>query len=74
MKRLLQFRDGVIGGYEKELIEKILPTISNAFTQRKQYWEYYFEDTWVNLSLEDLDKLSTNFNIELGEFDLIIKL
>tara|TARA_R110000822_G_scaffold73252_2_gene176039 strand:- start:3261 stop:3485 length:225 start_codon:yes stop_codon:yes gene_type:complete len=74
MKRLIQFREGVIGGYEKERIEKILPTISNAFTQRKQYFEYYFEELWVELSLEDLEKLSTDFNIELGEFDLTIKL
>ena len=74
MNRLIQFKEGVIGGYEKELIEKILPFISTQFRQRKQYFEYYYEEKFFDITVEELDVLSSYFNITLGEFDLIINL
>jgi hypothetical protein len=74
MNRLINFKEGVIGGYEKELIEKILPFIINQFTQRKQYFEYYYEEKFFDITLEQLDELSSHFYITLGEFDLIINL
>ena len=74
MNRLIQFKEGVIGGYEKELIEKILPFISTQFRQRKQYFEYYYEEKFFDITVEELDVLSSYFGITLGEFDLIINL
>tara|TARA_R110000772_G_scaffold144475_1_gene254277 strand:- start:210 stop:434 length:225 start_codon:yes stop_codon:yes gene_type:complete len=74
MNRLIRFKEGVIGGYEKELIEKILPFISTQFRQRKQYFEYYYEEKFFDITVEELDVLSSYFNITLGEFDLIINL
>jgi hypothetical protein len=74
MNRLIQFKEGVIGGYEKELIEKILPFMSREFKQRKEYFEYYYEEKFFDITLEELEELSSHFNITLSEFDLIINL
>jgi hypothetical protein len=74
IRRLVTINEGVIGGFDKELIESILPQLQKSFRQRKEFWEYYFEDTWVFFSIEDLEKLSSNFLIEVGEFDLTIKI
>ena len=72
MVREVTINSGVIGGYEKELIEKILPQLSDQFKQRKEFWEYYFNPTNVELSLEDIDNLSKEFKIELGWESLVI--
>lgn len=74
MKRKVIIDSGVIGGYEKELIEDILPKLSDSFRQRKQYWEYYFTETEVELTLQELDTLSKDFTIELSFDELKIKL
>ena len=74
MKRRIRINSGVIGGFEKELIEEILPQLSNYFRQRKEFWEYYFVETDLEFTLEDLDNLSSEFVIELSWEELIIKL
>ena len=74
MKRRIRINSGVIGGFEKELIEEILPQLSNSFRQRKEFWEYYFVETDLEFTLEDLDNLSSEFVIELSWEELIIKL
>jgi hypothetical protein len=40
IKRLIQIKEGVIGGFEKELIERILPQLVGSFRQRKEFFEY----------------------------------
>ena len=74
MKRTVVINTGVIGGYEKELIENILPQLSNSFRQRKEFWEYYFTETEIEITLEDLDKLSSEFSVELSFDELEIKI
>lgn len=73
MKRIININTGVIGGYEKELIESILPQLSNSFRQRKEFWEYYFDAITIEITLEELDKLSSEFVVELYYDELIIK-
>jgi hypothetical protein len=73
MKRSIRFRDGIIGGFEKEMIVDILPQLKGSFTQRKTYFEYYFEDTEVELTLEQLDKLSGEFRIVMDYEDITIE-
>jgi hypothetical protein len=63
MKRNIRFREAIIGGIDKVGIVEILPQLKDSFTQRKTYFEYYFEDTEVDLTLEQLDTLSTEFRI-----------
>ena len=73
IKRLIQIKAGVIGGFEKELIEKILPQLIGSFRQRKEFFEYYFDEKWIELSIEDLENISREFAIEISEFELEIK-
>ena len=74
MKRILRFNHGIISGEDKYTLVQILPQLENSFRQRKQYFEYYFEQTEVELSLEDIDKISSEFIIILNYEELIIKL
>lgn len=73
MKRNIRFRDGIIGGVDKVGIVEILPQLKDSFTQRKTYFEYYFEDTVVELTLEQLDTLSTEFRIIMDYEDITIE-
>lgn len=73
IKRLIQIKAGVIGGFEKELIEKLLPQLIGSFRQRKEFFEYYFDEKWIELSIEDLENISREFAIEIDEFELEIK-
>ena len=74
MERLVIIKQGVIGGVEKELIEDIIPSLSNSFKQRKEFFEYYFEEKFVKFSLEDLENLSKEFYIKISEFELEIEI
>lgn len=73
IKRLIQIKAGVIGGFEKELIEKILPQLIGSFRQRKEFFEYYFDEKWILLSIDDIENISRDFAIEISEFELEIK-
>jgi hypothetical protein len=73
MKRNIRFSDGVIGGVEKEMIVDILPQLEGSFRQRKTYFEYYFDDTEVEITLEQLDKLSDEFRIKIDFEDITIE-
>jgi hypothetical protein len=74
MKRLVTIKQGVIAGFEKELIESIIPSLSDSFRQRKEFFEYYFEEKVVEFSLDDLEKLSNEFSFELSRDELEIKI
>ena len=50
MKRLITIYDGVIFGDYKELIEKLLPQTIGSFRQRKEFFEYYFDEIEIELS------------------------
>jgi sialic acid synthase SpsE len=72
MKRIIQLSQGIIRGNEVQSILEILPQLESSFTQRKTYFEYNFEDTEVELTLEQIDKLSKDFGIEIGFGSLTI--
>lgn len=72
MKRIIRFNQGIIGGEDKDTLVDILPQLENSFRQRKQYYEYYFEQTEVELSLENVDKISSEFVVILNYEELII--
>lgn len=74
MIREVRMNQGVVGGFDKELIEKILPQLSSSFRQRKEFWEYYFDPIEIELSLEDLENISKEYEIELNWNDLIINI
>ena len=74
MKRIIKFNHGIIGGDDKEDLVEILPQLESSFRQRKRYFEYYFDAIEVELSLEDVDKISKEFTTLLNYEELIIKL
>jgi hypothetical protein len=74
MKRVLRFNHGIIGGMDKDALVQIIPQLENYFRQRKQYYEYYFDQKEVELSLEDIDKISNVFVVILNYEELIINL
>ena len=73
IQRLIQIKEGVIGGVEKELIEELLPQLIGSFRQRKEFFEYYFDETEIKLSIENIEDISSKFSIEISEFELEIK-
>lgn len=72
MKRTLTFNQGIIDGYYKFVIIELFPNLEKSFTRRKQYSEFYFEDTEVELTLYLINKLSSEFCIELNRDELRI--
>jgi hypothetical protein len=72
MKRKIGFLDGIIMGYEKELVVGILPQIECSFRQRQDFFEFYFDETEVEFSLEQLDRLSTQFRVEIDSIYITI--
>lgn len=74
MKRKIRLSSGIIGGSDMLSLVEILPQLKESFRQRKEFFEYYFDETEVTLSLEDIDKLSNDFEITIGYEELIIQL
>ena len=74
MKRKIRLSSGIIGGPDMLSLVEILPQLKESFRQRKEFFEYYFDETEVTLSLEDIDKLSNDFEITIRYEELIIQL
>jgi hypothetical protein len=72
MRRTIMFSTAIVSGYDKEAVVDILPELEEHFTQRKTYNEYYFRDTMIDLDLETLDLLSSEYKLTLSFDDLII--
>ena len=73
MKRKIRLSSGIIGGTDMLSLVEILPQLKDSFRQRKEFFEYYFDETEVTLSLEDIDKLSSEFYIEVGYENITIQ-
>ena len=74
MKRKIRLSSGIIGGTDMLSLVEILPQLKDSFRQRKEFFEYYFDETEVILSLEDIDNLSKSFCIEMNYDDIKIEI
>ncbi len=72
MKRTIRFQDSIVGGEDKLSIVEILPQVKDSFRQRKTYFEYYFNEIEIEISLEQLDKLSQEFPIKINYDEIIV--
>lgn len=72
MKVEIRFNQGVIAGYEVRDLLEIFPELENNFERRKQYDEYYFEKSEVELDIDKLEQLSNKFRFEISGDDLKI--
>jgi len=74
MRRELCFKQGIISGDMVRDVLSVWPHLKNSFEQRKSYDEYYYSDkVVVDISIDDLQKLSElyiNININFQEIRL----
>ena len=70
----LSFKDGIIEGRLVRDIQEVWPiTLKDSFKQRKTYDEYYYVETDVVVTLEDIQILLDKFyEIRLMNDDIII--
>jgi hypothetical protein len=73
MKRTIVINEGVIMGEYKKSIIEILPQLETSFKQRKQYFEYYFDETQIEITLGQLDMLSDRFRLVVSWETIIIE-
>jgi hypothetical protein len=66
MKRIITFSEGVIEGKYKDFVCNIIPELTESFSQRKQYYEYYYKETKVDITLEQIELLNNWFILEIG--------
>ena len=57
MKRILII-DGLLEGSIVRELSELIPNIESSFTQRKQYDEYYFNETEIDVTLDLIQKLN----------------
>lgn len=66
MKREFIFAWGIVSGDLRDAVLEIFPELAPQFEQRKQFFEYYFEPIEVELSIEQLDRLSKEFRVQIS--------
>lgn len=72
MKKKLLFEDGIIDGDKVRDIIKVIPSIENSFKQRKQYDEYYYDNTEIEVTIDLIDSFINNGYEVVIRFDSII--
>ena len=70
MKRILII-DGLLeGSLVRELID-LMPNLQSSFTQRKQFDEYYFTETEINVTLDIIQKLNNlDYNVTISKDEI----
>ena len=72
MIRNLNFKDGLVVGEVKDIFISIFPKLKGSFIQRKQYDEYLFNETEIELDIDKLSLISNQFTYIISKFDIII--
>ena len=72
MIRNLNFKDGLVVGEVKDIFISIFPKLKGSFIQRKQYDEYLFNETEIELDIDKLSLISNQFTYIINKFDIII--
>jgi hypothetical protein len=72
MKRKITFDVAVIDGEIVREICEIIPELEYNFTKRKSYWEYYYKEMTVDLTLEQIESISDKYSVEIDGVCLII--
>jgi hypothetical protein len=69
MERKIEFKfGGIVGGDDMRDLIDVFPGLTDKFTQRKSYDEYYFnhDGRTVHMTLDQLDKLSNVFTVTIN--------
>ncbi len=72
MVRELIFSNGIIEGEYKRFIVEMFPSLEANFRQRKQYDEYHYDSTDIELTLDQIEKLTNMFCTQINRTELEI--
>lgn len=73
MEKIFRFKDGIIDGYIKDVVVEILPQLEYSFKQRKNFHEYYFQETSITITLDQLNQLADKFKIIIDHDSITIQ-
>jgi len=71
--RFLQFQNSPIDGDDVREVLLYFPQLKDKFKQRKNYDEYYFEDCFIDLTLNVIDDLSLRTYVDIDFRTITIK-
>ena len=66
MKRTIEINEGIIMGYDVDNIIDLIPQLKDSFRQRQKFNEYYFDEIEIDITMDQLDELSKEYDLELG--------
>ena len=66
MKRTIEINEGIIAGHDVDNIIDLIPQLKDSFRQRQQFNEYYFDETEVDITMDQLEELSKEYDLKLG--------
>ncbi len=79
IKRFIKFNSGIVGGHDQRVFLEVFPELASRFTRRYNFDEFYFQsfqeyesEKIDSFSLEQLDKISREFRIEMDADYLVI--
>jgi hypothetical protein len=73
MKRILNFKQGIVCGDTVRDIIGVFPEIENRFRQRKTYDEYYFDGATVELTIDIIRNLNQlGFEVSINWEEVVL--
>ncbi len=74
MKSTLLFESGIVEGRDVRDASEVFPELKKSFTQRKNFDEYYYKETEVELiSIAQLTQLEEYFDILITDRIITLK-
>lgn len=74
MRRKLEFNNGIVNGDVVREIVNIFPVTEISFSQRKNYDEYYYNLTEVELTIDNINDLTNlGFIVTINWESIIIE-
>lgn len=64
MKKEIEI-NSLVDWADMDILIKIIPDLTNSFTRRKNYSEYYFKTTEVNIDGDVFDELSQEYELKV---------
>ena len=66
MKKIFKFKCGIVSGTDMQTVLEIIPELEKQFEQRKQFFEYYFTEKEISVTIHQLDALAKEFSLTIN--------
>lgn len=66
MLKIFKFKCGIVNGTDMQTVLEIIPELKDQFKQRKQFFEYYFTEKDIEVTLNQLDALAQEFTVTIN--------